>query len=142
MDNNARKIVHELASKFNVKSKSTGKANQRRPTLYRTSRTLQFSEPAFNRAVGRITRRYLPRLDTKGNRTKRPALSRVSNAIASYHEGEVIGAAAPELGVENRGRAMLEKMGWSTGTALGTLDNKGILQPVSQTMKKSKAGLG
>lgn len=142
MDNNARKIVHELASKFNIKSKSTGKASQRRPTLYRTNRTLEFSEPAFNKAVGRITRRYLPRLDTRGKRAKQPAASGASNAAASYYEGEVIGAAAPELGVENRGRAMLEKMGWSTGTALGTLENKGILQPVSQTMKKSKAGLG
>lgn len=36
---------------------------------------------------------------------------------------------------------MLEKMGWSSGTALGA-DNKGILQPVTQTMKRNKAGLG
>lgn len=59
-----------------------------------------------------------------------------------YLEGEIVGAAAPELGIGNRGRAMLEKMGWSCGTALGAEDNKGILQPVSLTMKRSKAGLG
>jgi hypothetical protein len=28
------------------------------------------------------------------------------------------------------------------GTALGASDNKGIMQPVTQTMKRSKAGLG
>ena len=67
---------------------------------------------------------------------------RSTNVAVSYREGEVVGGEAPELGSGNRGRAMLEKMGWSSGTALGAMDNKGILQPVSQTMKKSKAGLG
>lgn len=57
-------------------------------------------------------------------------------------EGEVVGASAPELGQENKGRAMLEKMGWSKGMALGALENKGILEPVAQVVKKSKAGLG
>lgn len=57
-------------------------------------------------------------------------------------EGDVVGASAPEIGVENRGRAMLEKMGWSSGTALGASNNKGILQPVAQVVKNSRAGLG
>jgi hypothetical protein len=33
-------------------------------------------------------------------------------------------------------------MGWSTGTALGALNNKGILQPVLHVVKTTKAGLG
>lgn len=135
-------MIHDLANKFNVKSKSTGKADQRRTTLYRTIRTLPYVEAPFENAVAKINRRYFPRLDIKGKRTKRPAPARSNDAAASYREGEVVGAAAPELGAENRGRAMLEKMGWSKGDALGALDNKGILQPVPQTMKKSKAGLG
>jgi hypothetical protein len=140
MDTHARKMIHDLANKFNVKSKSTGKADQRRPTLYRTGRTLPYVEGAFNQAVGRINRRYFPRLDVKGKRVQRPNQPQ-NHAAASYREGEVVGAAAPELGNENRGRAMLEKMGWSSGTALGALNNKGILQPVPQTMKKTRAGL-
>jgi hypothetical protein len=60
----------------------------------------------------------------------------------SYQDGDVVGGSAPELGAENRGRAMLEKMGWSKGTALGALNNKGILQPVSHVVKTTKAGLG
>lgn len=147
MDTHARKIIHEIASKFRIKSKSTGKADQRRTSLYRTKRTLQYSEASFEQAIARIHRRFLPRLDTKGKRGNGAPPHRASGragtaAAASYQEGEVVGAAAPELGAENRGRAMLEKMGWSTGTALGAMDNKGILQPVPQTMKKSKAGLG
>ncbi|KPM40157.1 hypothetical protein AK830_g6404 [Neonectria ditissima] len=128
MDNNARKMVHELANKFKIKSKSVGKADQRRPSLYRTLRTMP---------------RYFPRLDLKGKRSQRaPPPVRSTDAAATYRDGEIVGGAAPELGTDNRGRAMLEKMGWSSGTALGTIDNKGILQPVTQAMKRSKAGLG
>ncbi|GAB0131866.1 hypothetical protein EsDP_00000322 [Epichloe bromicola] len=145
MDLHARKVIHELANKFNVKSKSIGQADQRRPALYRTIRTLSYSEAAFDQAIGRIQRRFLPRLDMKGkgkpnNKTQKN--SAASKTAASYQEGEIVGAAAPELGVENRGRAMLEKMGWSCGTALGAADNKGILQPVSLAMRRSRAGLG
>lgn len=145
MDLHARKVIHELANKFNVKSKSIGQADQRRPALYRTIRTLSYSEAAFDQAVGRIQRRFLPRLDMKGkeklnNKTQKRLAA--SKTAASYQEGEIVGAAAPELGVENRGRAMLEKMGWSCGTALGAADNKGILQPVSLAMRRSRAGLG
>lgn len=142
MDTHARKIVHEIANKFKIKSKSTGKAENRRTSLYRTKRTLQYSEASFDQAIARIHRRFLPRLDIKGKRGNKAPPQRTSHTAASYREGEVVGGAAPELGSENRGRAMLEKMGWSTGTALGAMDNKGILQPVPQTMKKSKAGLG
>jgi hypothetical protein len=63
-------------------------------------------------------------------------------AAASYRDGDVVGAAAPEIGAGNKGRAMLEKMGWSSGTALGALNNKGILQPVAHVVKNTKAGLG
>lgn len=142
MDLHARKIIHELANRFNLKSKSIGKADQRRPVLYRTIRTLPYAEGAFNQALGRIQRRFIPRLDTKGKRNKKSQVSGGSNkTVANYQEGEIVGAAAPELGTENRGRAMLERMGWSSGTALGTVNNKGILQPVTHTMKRSKAGL-
>ena len=65
-----------------------------------------------------------------------------NNAAVSYRDGEIVGAAAPELGQENKGRAMLEKMGWSTGTALGALNNKGIMQPLAHVVKTTKAGLG
>lgn len=141
MDKHARKMIHELASRFNVKSKSIGKADQRRPTLYRTKRTLRFDDEAFDLAVRRTERRYFPRLDFKGKSSSGQS-TRAGYAEAGYRDGEIVGASAPELSSENRGRAMLEKMGWSIGTALGSADNKGILLPVTQTMKRSKAGLG
>jgi hypothetical protein len=142
MDTHARKMIHQLAGKFNVKSKSAGKADTRRPVLYRTLRTLPYVDATFEQAIARVRRQYYPRLDVKGKRGPKPTPMRSNNQAASYRDGEIIGGTAPELGVQNRGRAMLEKMGWSTGTALGATENKGILQPVTQAMKRTKAGLG
>jgi hypothetical protein len=142
MDKADRKVVHEIANAFNLKSKSAGKANKRFPVLYRTSRTSSYNEQAFNNVENRLTRRFLPRLDLKGKGSKRTGQGGFSKAAVSYQDGDIVGGSAPELGVENRGRAMLEKMGWSSGTALGALDNKGILQPVTHVVKTTKAGLG
>jgi hypothetical protein len=79
-------------------------------------------------------RKYVPRM----NADRKP-----SNRAGgfSYRDGEVVGAGAPELGVENRGRAMLEKMGWSKGTALGATSN-GILLPIAHVVKNTRTGLG
>lgn len=147
MDKADRKVVHELANAFNLKSKSVGDGNKRFPVLYRTSRTLAYAERTFDAVEARISRRFLPRMDVGGRRSGGATKGGRGgfgngNTAASYRDGDVVGASAPELGVENRGRAMLEKMGWSTGTALGALNNKGILQPVSHVVKTTKAGLG
>jgi len=61
---------------------------------------------------------------------------------ASYRDGEVVSASAPHLGEGNKGRVILEKMGWCSGTALGAAHNKGILEPVAHIVKTNKAGLG
>lgn len=142
-----RKVVHEIANAFNLKSKSAGEGTNRFPVLYRTSRTLPYVERMFDAVSSKSTRRFLPRMDVGGKRAGggSKGFSRgggFGNAGVSYRDGDVVGASAPELGAENRGRAMLEKMGWSTGTALGALNNKGILQPVSHVVKTTKAGLG
>lgn len=69
------------------------------------------------------------------------SLNRHDNAI-SYKEGEIVGQHATELTSDNKGRMLLEKMGWSKGMALGTIDNKGIMMPITHVMKKTKLGLG
>ncbi|TGO18745.1 hypothetical protein BTUL_0008g01300 [Botrytis tulipae] len=151
MDKADRKFVHEIANAFKLKSKSAGLGNKRYPILYRTPRTTVYGERAYEAAASKLSRRFLPRNDVGGRRTgatsKRGGRTGGGGfgggfGAASYRDGDVVGASAPELGVENKGRAMLEKMGWSAGTALGALDNKGILQPVSHVVKTTKAGLG
>lgn len=141
-----RKVVHELANAFHLKSKSVGSGQKRFPVLYRTLRTSSYVESIFDAVESKITRRFLPRMDLKSKRgpsvPSRSNRGGFSTGGVSYRDGDVVGGSAPELGVENKGRAMLEKMGWSTGTALGALNNKGILEPVTHVVKTTKAGLG
>jgi hypothetical protein len=143
LDAAARKTVHELANRLKIKSKSSGSGVQRKPVLYRTKATLRYSEESFEQLTSRIRRRYFPRLDMRKQPVVRNSGARGGGGGGTaVRDGDVVGAAAPELGESNRGRTMLQKMGWSTGMALGAPDNKGILQPVTQVVKRSKAGLG
>ena len=156
MDKHARKSLHELASRFKIKSQSTGDGDQRRPVLYRTKRTAVYSHMTeatrdVDREARKIHRKYFHRMDVKGERGMRgndsgPRENR-GGAGGGFkalvlREGEIVGASAPQLGKDNKGHAMLEKMGWSKGMALGTIENKGIMEPVAQVIKRSKAGLG
>ena len=141
-------MVHEIAHVFKLKSKSIGSGTSRFPVLYRTSRTTQYDEDALGTIEALLSsRRFLPRMD-KAKRKKGSAPTKARggafvSAGVSYRDGEIVGAAAPELGQDNKGRAMLEKMGWSSGTTLGALNNdRGIVQPVAQVVKTGKAGLG
>jgi hypothetical protein len=147
MDKKDRKLVHDLANAMSLKSQSRGNGASRFPVLYKTSRTPYFNKKSiveidkvFSR--GRFNRQ-MKRPSHKGSASDATKLRRGRpNAGASYMDGDIVGASAPEIGAENKGRAMLEKMGWSTGTALGALNNKGILQPVAHVVKNTRAGLG
>lgn len=142
MEKKDRIAVHEIANAFNLKSKSVGAERKRFPVLYRTHRTSAYNENVFTSVERRISRRFFPRMDVKGKGPVVKTSSGFRGTAGGYKDGDVVGGSAPELGVENRGRAMMEKMGWSSGTALGALNNKGILQPVSHVVKTTKAGLG
>ncbi|KAL8832414.1 MAG: hypothetical protein Q9191_000286 [Dirinaria sp. TL-2023a] len=143
MGKRERYLVHEIASTFGLKSKSRGDGDNRFPTLVRTKRTRSYDERLFKPHLAKVLGVY------KSHRDRRDAaplsIARgggFSKSAVSYRDGDIVGASAPELGLENRGRNILEKMGWSTGTALGTSNNKGIMQPVPHVVKVSKAGLG
>lgn len=142
MEKEERKSVHQLAVAFNLKSKSDGSGKKRFPVIYKTQRTQPFSDLTFDAIASGMSRRFLKRPDVKGRKVAGGRDRGGNMGAVSYRDGDVVGASAAELGVENRGRAMLEKMGWSKGTALGALNNKGILQPISHVVKTSKAGLG
>ncbi|CRG83258.1 Protein SQS1 [Talaromyces islandicus] len=147
MDKKQRRVVHELANAVSLKSQSRGKGSTRYPVMYKTARTPNFngkhsvkldkilSQSRFVK-IGNMRPRNYDKEPKKGKNIQR------SKGDFGYTEGDVVGGSAPEIGANNKGRAMLEKMGWSSGTALGALNNKGILQPVTQVMKNSRAGLG
>lgn len=60
---------------------------------------------------------------------------------AYVKEGDIVGGQAPEIGANNIGRQLLERLGWVKGEGLGAHGNKGISEPLLATVKKSKTGL-
>lgn len=135
-------MVHEIAHVFKLNSKSFGTGGSRYPVLAKTDQFSVYDEnvvDALERKFGFRLRKDKG-LRNQDPRSRNPRFSGASRF--TYQDGDIVGAAAPELGVENKGRAMLEKMGWSKGTALGALNNKGIMQPLAHVVRNSKAGLG
>lgn len=147
MDKAYRKLVHDLAHAVNLKSHSNGKANKRHPVLYKTAATPIFTEQNIHQVDSIFSRRRYNHYGHSGagkagkGAGKHGPRGRARAAV-SYADGDIVGASAPEIGADNKGRAMLEKMGWSSGTALGAAHNPGILQPVAHVVKNSRAGLG
>lgn len=73
---------------------------------------------------------------------KRNAWGRIDPA--ALDDGDVVGEYAPPVGAVgkvSKGKAMMEKMGWTTGMGLGKKNN-GIREPVAIIVKSEKTGLG
>lgn len=151
-DKGARKIVHSIANSFKIKSKSAGGGIGRYPVLHRSKATLPYDQNMFEQTFSRVRRTWFPRVDVDDEVVKetrilmrteaRDGKSRPGKSSLVLREGEIVGQHAAEIGVENKGRAMLEKMGWSKGMSLGTAETKGIIVPLMHVVKKTKAGLG
>lgn len=142
-----RKTIHELANKVDLKSQSRGNGTGRFTVLIKTSRTPNYTRKTISQvdtllSGRRLNRRLYQSWGSDAPKSTKPKRGGGATAGVSYMDGDVVGASAPEIGAGNRGRAMLEKMGWSSGTALGATNNKGILQPVTHVVKNSRTGLG
>lgn len=141
-----RKFVHDMANALSLKSHSRGNGSSRFPVLYRTSRTPSYTQRTIIQvdktlSSAKFNRRASKLGEGSSGRSAKSRRGRPESSV-SYMDGDVVGASAPAIGAGNKGRAMLEKMGWSSGTPLGALNNKGILLPVAHVVKNSKAGLG
>ncbi|KAI0517679.1 hypothetical protein F5B22DRAFT_93659 [Xylaria bambusicola] len=151
-DKGARKIVHTIANTFNIKSKSAGAGSGRYPVLYRSKATLPYDQDLFEQAFSRVRRTWFPRVDVDEKvvhaarvlkrAEPRAGKSKAGRSSLILREGDIVGQHASEIGIENKGRAMLEKMGWSKGMSLGTVETQGITVPLTHVIKKTKAGLG
>ncbi|PUU74915.1 hypothetical protein B9Z19DRAFT_1091536 [Tuber borchii] len=156
MDKKNRKTVHHIAMAFNLKSKSFGSGKTRFPTLIKTSSSAIYEEDSTKVAQIMRTEAFLARPDIGSGRRgvgKRGAgrgggAGRArgewggAGSVVRHKEGDIVGAGAAELAEDNRGRIMLEKMGYRAGMALGADSNKGIIVPLAAVMKVGKAGLG
>lgn len=91
MDKQTRANVHQLATAFNLKSKSQGKGDGRFTTLFRTSKT----------GIG-VKEWKVEKLVYGSIRQKR---------IVRHKEGEEVGKSAPKIGEGNLGFKLLQQMG-------------------------------
>jgi hypothetical protein len=153
MEASLRASVHRLAKALRITSKSHGKEGKglgRYPVLIKTPYTRHYTaETIFEVDALFEQKKFFPKGAYKSYKSARNGISGSSRrqdrggvAAASYANGDVVGAAAPELGQDNRGRAMLEKMGWTAGMGIGKEGNKGSTDAIKHIVKTNKAGLG
>ena len=164
MAKHKRLAVHRIAQVFELKSDSRNKEPDRHIVLTKTNTTKAFDNQKFKRASRKVMWAFpssrdsvsgsnTPNKHGSASGTKAPSKRRFPSGANTptkrggqggfnYRDGDIVGAGAAEIDAENRGRAMLEKMGWSSGMALGAADNKGILEPIAQIVKRSRYGLG
>ncbi|KIW74930.1 hypothetical protein Z517_11701 [Fonsecaea pedrosoi CBS 271.37] len=155
MDSATRASVHRLAKSLKLQSKSEGKEGHgigRYPVLTKGPHTPRYTiDTVWEIDALMSLRKFFPKrpissyksrgTPTSGAaRTKRGGGGVISGA--TYMNGDVVGASAPELGADNKGRAMLEKMGWVEGVGLGAVGNKGSLEAIKHVVKTTRAGLG
>lgn len=144
MEAGRRAVVHQMVNHIGVNSRSRGSGSERFTVLSKTVRTKSVQDSFFDGLIqhkGYRARFQFASSSRRGAKNGTPRQGGSGRPGFMYREGEQVGAKAPELGPENKGHALLEKMGWTKGMALGAVDNKGILQPIAHTVKMGKAGL-
>lgn len=156
MGSSQRAQVHLLAKALRLKSHSQGKGDNRFPILTKTEFSGRYDDDTISHIDALLAKRkfstnafwgkrdqaFHPKKGLAGWKARKGGGGGVAAGGASYMDGDVVGASAPELGSENRGRAMLEKMGWTEGTGIGKVGNKGSVEVIKHVVKNSKAGLG
>lgn len=148
MDKYTRKKVHSFAHTLGMTSTSRGSGLFRYTTLTKTARTGKFNDQNFASAARMIRRTWLQNPAYRGPELPPSSIDPEWEAkwygpsTRRLRDGDVVGEGAAEIAEGNRGRAMLEKMGWSDGMGLGATENKGRLKPVEQIVKRSRTGLG
>jgi hypothetical protein len=132
----ARKIVHTLANAYNLSSKSHGAGKTRYTTLFKTqaTSTTTLNEQKIRTILKRTA--WVSPLEQSGTRwDERPA-----HRVKKHRDGHVVGGDAKEISSDNRGRVMLEKLGWRSGMGLG-VEGAGMKLPVFAVVKAGKGGL-
>ncbi|KAJ6260392.1 hypothetical protein Dda_4618 [Drechslerella dactyloides] len=144
MSKQERAQIHVIASKFFMTSKSQGKGDERFPVLYKTKRTTLFEgdEAAIAGVLSAVGNRFARNGPVRGNfRALRRGGGGGGGGEIRNKDGMIVGTGAAEIGQGNKGYEMLAKMGWTTGTGLGS-NRSGILDPVQAIVKNSRTGLG
>jgi R3H domain/G-patch domain len=133
----ARRICHNLANAYNLSSKSYGSGDNRFTILFKTTSTAAtaLNEHKINAIIKRAGRAdYSQNSGAKWDGTNSP------HRVKRHKDGDIVGGDAKEIPSDNRGRVMLEKLGWRSGMGLGA-EGMGMKLPVFAVVKSSKSGL-
>lgn len=150
-----RRAAHIVSQIYGLKSASQGSGKKRYITFYKTQRSVVPDADFVDETLFRARRSLgfnskfrdalLPesamvpgsKLSARSSRGKSGA-----SGGSRLRDGDLVGADAPEISLENRGRQMLERLGWSSGSGLGAVGNQGMNIPLFAKIKISKVGLG
>ncbi|KAI0315176.1 hypothetical protein OF83DRAFT_1174066 [Amylostereum chailletii] len=135
MDKSKRKMVHELAQAFNLKSESKGKGLGRYTSLIKTTKS---GVNVNDRKVRSILKRMGVRVD--GGVGGWNGDGKGKGDGGKIREGDIVGKAAPKIGEANVGFQMLAAMGWAEGSRIGA--SGGLEVPLTAVVKNTKLGLG
>jgi len=156
MEKSERKALHDVANVFDLTSTSRGSGKNRFTLFSKRQRTPTFMDEArWDRVLKVMNRGFLKSSIRSRKSSAIPTRSRgtsnfggkagASMSAVSYANGEIVGAAAPEIPEGSFGRKLLEKMGWEKGMALGkdgAVGGGGMLVPVEARVKSGRGGLG
>ncbi|KIK94890.1 hypothetical protein PAXRUDRAFT_420075 [Paxillus rubicundulus Ve08.2h10] len=162
----SRKVVHEFAHAFNLKSESKGDGVERYTTLTKTTKTgTEINEnkvKALRERLRKMLDHACNRKEGKGRKGKGKVKVKVKGEVKErerekekgkekekekrqiprHRDGDEVGKAAPKIGQGNIGFKMLASMGWSEGDRIGGTTSAGIEVPLTVIIKNSKLGLG
>ncbi|OBA22283.1 hypothetical protein METBIDRAFT_31205 [Metschnikowia bicuspidata var. bicuspidata NRRL YB-4993] len=148
LDGHGNKTISKLAGHFNMKCiRCGGNGLSLFMKVAKTKKTFRYI-PAYDQ-IGYIMKQrpvfkrvdVKPRTQEEIEQTDGKKDRRGPKGDTVVREGDIVGGTAPEIGVNNIGRQLLEKLGWNKGEGLGALGNKGISEPLTATVKRSKTGL-
>ncbi|CEP63200.1 Sqs1p LALA0_S07e04720g [Lachancea lanzarotensis] len=142
-DPHGNKTVISFAGAYSMKTRKMGKSGKSHVLVEKVKKT-KWSLPNYNYVSQLLRRRRVfMRIDVRRPREEHHFTERINVGKVKFQtkEGEIVGEDAPEIGTDNIGRQMLEKLGWSRGQGLGADGNQGISEPIFAKVKKSKSGL-
>ncbi|CUS22448.1 LAQU0S05e05578g1_1 [Lachancea quebecensis] len=142
LDPHGNRTLMKFAEAYFMKGKKAGKGGKTHVIVEKVKKT-KWSFPNYNYINQLMTQRpVFMRIDVRKPREDRIPSERVSGkGKFQVKEGGIVGEDAPEIGTDNIGRRMLEKLGWSSGQGLGAHGNEGISEPIFAKIKKNKSGL-
>jgi hypothetical protein len=144
-DKETRKLIHEIAHEFGLKSVSKGKGDGRYTTLTKTTRTKAEMSVKMEKKVMRIVNR------SRGGRAGGEFMGSASfggfggvggGKMPRQREGEEVGSEAPKIASSNIGFKLLAQMGWAEGNKIGMEGGDGLKDPLKAVIKHTKLGLG